>query len=189
MPHNISSTRQGPGSHWLKVTAWVGWPLLSFFSGLTHSTSCSIFGQVTWDTADFNWHFWISIFQFHGVCWIQGSVIGVNILDQSPVSRSLVCLVTVGIRILYEESRDGKREMAAEISLPVTLTSIFFLYWVVMQRSSPEALRAWVAKTGCEGDYNPGQNSWDTNAIAREIEASSLPLSLSVQCWCYAFKF
>ena len=46
------------------------------------------------------------------------------------------------IRILYEESRDGKREMAAEISLPVTLTSIFFLYWVVMQRSSPEALRA-----------------------------------------------
>ena len=23
--------------------------------------------------------------------------------------------------------------------------------------------------------YNPGQNSWDTNAIARQIEASSLP--------------
>ena len=131
MPHNISSTRQVPESHWLEVTARVGWPLLRFFSGLTHSTSCSIFGQVTWDTADFNWHFWISIFQFCGVCWIRGSVIGVNILDQSPVSKSLVCLFTVGIRILFEESHDGKREMAAENSQPVTLTSIFFLYRVV----------------------------------------------------------
>ena len=131
MPHNISSTRQVPESHWLEVTARVGWPLLRFFSGLTHSTSCSIFGQVTWDTADFNWHFWISIFQFRGVCWIRGSVIGVNILDQSPVSKSLVCLFTVGIRILFEESHDGKREMAAENSQPVTLTSIFFLYRVV----------------------------------------------------------
>ena len=27
-------------------------------------------------------------------------------------------------------------------------------------------------------DYNPGQNSWATNAIARQIEASSLPLPL-----------
>ena len=26
------------------------------------------------------------------------------------------------------------------------------------------------------GKYNPGQNSWDTNAIASQIEASSLPL-------------
>ena len=141
MPHNISSTRQVPESHWLEVTTRVGWPLLRFFSGLTHSTSCSIFGQVTWDTADFNWHFWISIFQFRGVCWIRGSVIGVNILDQSPASKSLVCLFTVGIRILFEESHDGKREMAAEISQPVTLTSIFFLYRVVTQRSSPGALR------------------------------------------------
>ena len=41
-----------------------------------------------------------------------------------------MCLFAVGIRILYEESRDGKREMAAEISLPVTLTSTFFLHWV-----------------------------------------------------------
>ena len=73
MPHNISSTRQVPESHWLEVTARVGWPLLRFFSDLTHSTSCSIFGQVTWDTADFNWHFWISIFLFRGVCWIRGS--------------------------------------------------------------------------------------------------------------------
>ena len=24
--------------------------------------------------------------------------------------------------------------------------------------------------------YNPGQNSWDTNAIARQIDASSFPL-------------
>ena len=30
--------------------------------------------------------------------------------------------------------------------------------------------------------YNPGQNSWDTNAIARQIEASSLLPSPSVQC-------
>ena len=52
--------------------------------------------------------------QFYGVCWIRRSVIGVNILDQSPVSRSLVCLFTVGI--LYEESRDGKREMAADFT-------------------------------------------------------------------------
>ena len=26
-------------------------------------------------------------------------------------------------------------------------------------------------------NYNPGQNSWDTNAIARQIEAPSLPPS------------
>ena len=38
-------------------------------------------------------------------------------------------------------------------------------------------------------NYNPGQNSWDTNAIARQIEASSLPPSPSVQCWSYALKF
>ena len=38
------------------------------------------------------------------------------------------------------------------------------------------------------GTYNPGQNSWDTNAIASQIEASSLPPSPSVQCWRYAFK-
>ena len=31
-------------------------------------------------------------------------------------------------------------------------------------------------------NYNPGQNSWDTNVIARQIEASSLPPSPSVQC-------
>ena len=37
--------------------------------------------------------------------------------------------------------------------------------------------------------YNPGQNFWDTNAIARQIEASSLPPSPSVQCWSYVFKF
>ena len=30
--------------------------------------------------------------------------------------------------------------------------------------------------------YNPGHNSWDTNLIARQIEASSLPPSPSVQC-------
>ena len=36
----------------------------------------------------------------------------------------------------FEESRDGKREMAAETSQPVTLTSTFFLYRVVTQRSS-----------------------------------------------------
>lgn len=52
-----------------------------------------------------------------------------------------MCVFTAGIRILYEESRDGKREMAAEISLPVTLTSTFYFYKVVKQRSSPEALR------------------------------------------------
>ena len=67
--------------------------------------------------------------------------IGVSILDQSPVSRSLVCLFTVGIRILFEESRNGKREMAAEISQPVTLTSTYSLYRVVTQHSSPGALR------------------------------------------------
>ena len=188
MPHNISSTRQVPESHWLEVTARVGWPLLRFFSGLTHSTSCSIFGQVTWDTADFNWHFWISIFQFRGVCWIRGSVIGVNILDQSPVSKSLVCLFTVGIRILFEESHDGKREMAAEISQPVTLTSIFSC--TGLSRNAPPQERCVATtKTGCERHYNPGQTSWDTNATARQIEASSLPLSLPVQCWGYAFKF
>ena len=33
--------------------------------------------------------------------------------------------------------------------------------------------------------YNPGQNSWDTNPIARQIEASSLPPSPSVQYWRY----
>ena len=38
-------------------------------------------------------------------------------------------------------------------------------------------------------NHNPGQNSWDANAIARQIEASSLPPSPSVQCWRYAFKF
>ena len=31
-------------------------------------------------------------------------------------------------------------------------------------------------------DYNPGQNSWDTNTTARQIEASSLTPSPSVQC-------
>ena len=40
-----------------------------------------------------------------------------------------------------------------------------------------------------EANYNPGQNSWDTYAIACQIEASSLPPSPSVQCWRYAFKF
>ena len=38
-------------------------------------------------------------------------------------------------------------------------------------------------------NHNPGQNSWDANAIARQIEASSLLPSPSVQCWRYAFKF
>ena len=38
-------------------------------------------------------------------------------------------------------------------------------------------------------NYNPGQNSLDTNAIACQIEASSLSPSPSVQCWRYAFKF
>ena len=37
--------------------------------------------------------------------------------------------------VFFEESRDGKREMAAEISLPVTLASTFFLYRVVTQRA------------------------------------------------------
>ena len=41
----------------------------------------------------------------------------------------------------FEESRDGKREMAAETSQPVTLTSTFFLYKVVTQRSSLGAVR------------------------------------------------
>ena len=30
--------------------------------------------------------------------------------------------------------------------------------------------------------YNPGQISWDTNTPTRQIEASSLPPSPSVQC-------
>ena len=38
-------------------------------------------------------------------------------------------------------------------------------------------------------NYIPSQNSRDTNAIARRIEASSLPASPSVQCWRYVFKF
>ena len=38
-------------------------------------------------------------------------------------------------------------------------------------------------------NYNPSQNSRDTNAIARRIEASSLPPSPLVQCWRYVFKF
>ena len=37
--------------------------------------------------------------------------------------------------------------------------------------------------------YNPGQNYRDTNTIARQIEASSLPPSQSVRCWRYVFKF
>ena len=35
------------------------------------------------------------------------------------------------------------------------------------------------------GNYNPGQNSWDTNAIACQIEASSLPPSPSVVAWLF----